>query len=61
MTTTEINMIVESVKLIIKDNVMFMKGKYDLKRCIKTLEDYMQVTGIKSDHRTEWSLHHFIV
>ena len=61
MTATDIDMIVEAVKPIIKDNVMFMKGKYDLKRCIETLEDYMQATGMKSDHRVEGSLHHFIV
>ena len=61
MTATDIDLIVESVKPIIKDSVMFMKGKYDLKRCIETLEDYMQATGMKSDHRVEGSLHHFIV
>ena len=61
MTATDIDLIVESVKPIIKDNVMFMKGKYDLKRCIETLEDYMQATGMHSDHRVEGSLHHFIV
>jgi len=61
MTTTDIDLIVESVKPIIKDSVMFMKGKYDLKRCIETLEDYMKSTGIQSDHRVEGSLHHFIV
>lgn len=61
MTATEIDMVVEAVKPIIKDNVMYMKGKYDLKRCIEALEDYMQATGMHSDHRTEGSLHHFIV
>ena len=61
MTATDIDMIVESVKPIIRDNVMFMKGKYDLKRCIEALEDYMQATGMHSDHRVEGSLHHFIV
>ena len=61
MSTTDIDMIVEAVKPIIKDNVMFMKGKYDLKRCIETLEDYMQATGMNSDHRMEGSLHHFII
>lgn len=61
MTATDINLIVESVKPVIKDSVMFMKGKYDLKQCIETLEDYMQATGMKSDHRIEGSLHHFVV
>ena len=57
----DINMIVEILKPVIKDNVLFMKGKYDLKRCIETLEDYMRASGMKSDHRIEGSLHHFIV
>ena len=61
MTATDIDMIVESVKPVIRDSVMFMKGKYDLKRCIETLEDYMQATGMNSDHRVEGALHHFIV
>ena len=61
MTATDIDLIVESVKPIIKDSVMFMKGKYDLKRCIETLEDYMRATGMQSDHRVDGSLHHFIV
>ena len=61
MTATGIDMIVELVKPIIKDNVMFMKGRYDLKRCIEALEDYMQATGMHSDHRIEGALHHFIV
>lgn len=58
---SDINMIVEILKPVIKDNVLFMKGKYDLKRCIETLEDYMRASGMKSDHRIEGSLHHFIV
>lgn len=61
MEGEDINMIVDILKPVIKDNVMFMKGKYDLKRCIETLEDYMRASGMKSDHRVEGSLHHFIV
>ena len=61
LTSQDINMIVNILKPIIKDNVMFMKGKYDLKRCIETMEDYMKASGIKSDHRIEGSLHHFII
>jgi hypothetical protein len=61
MTGTDIDLIIESIKPIIRDNVMFMKGSYDLKRCIEALEDYMRSTGMKSDHRTEGALHHFIV
>lgn len=57
----DINMIVDVLKPIIKDNVMFMKGKYDLECCIETLEDYMRASGINSDHRIEGPLHHFII
>ena len=54
----------EIIKVIlptIKDTVLFMKGNYDLKRCIETLEDYMRASGMKSDHRVEGELHHFII
>ena len=61
LESEDVNMIVDVLKPIIKDNVMFMKGKYDLKRCIETLEDYMRASGMKSDHRVEGSLHHFII
>lgn len=61
MEGDDISSIIEVIKPIIKENVMFMKGKYDLKRCIETLEDYMKTSGMKSDHRTEGSLHHFII
>ena len=61
MDGRDINMIVDLLKPVIKDNVMFMKGKYDLKRCIETLEDYMRASGMKSDHRIEGALHHFII
>ena len=56
-----INEIIKSVLPIIKDSVLFMKGKYDLKHCIETLEDYMRASGMKSDHRIEGELHHFII
>ncbi len=61
LESSDVNMIVNVLKLIIKDNVLFMKGKYDLKRCIETLEDYMRASGMQSDHRVEGSLHHFII
>jgi len=53
--------IIKLVHPIIKNSVMYMKGGYDLKRCIETLEDYMQAAGMKSDHRIEGNLHHFII
>ena len=61
MGAEEINTIINLIKPTIKDTVMFIKGKYDLKRCIETLEDYMRASGMKSDHRIEGALHHFII
>ncbi|MEW6043097.1 MAG: hypothetical protein AB1608_02430 [Thermoproteota archaeon] len=58
---SEINEIVDVIKPIIKESVMFMKGKYDLKRAIETLEDYMRASGMNSDHRVEGAVHHFII
>lgn len=53
--------IIDEIKPAIKESVMFMKGKYDLKRCIETLEDYMRASGLVSDHRIEGEIHHFII
>ncbi|CAD6368706.1 conserved hypothetical protein [metagenome] len=61
MNGQDINEIIKVVLPLIKDTVLFMKGKYDLKRCIETLEDYMKASGMKSDHRIEGELHHFII
>lgn len=61
MTGEDIGDVLEVIVPLIKESVMFMKGKYDLKRCIETLEDYMRATGMKSDHRIEGALHHFII
>jgi hypothetical protein len=58
---SEINEIIDVIKPIIKESVLFMKGKYDLKRAIETLEDYMHASGMKSDHRVEGAIHHFII
>ena len=41
--------------------MLFIKGGYDLKRTIETLEDYMRSSGMESDHRIEGELHHFII
>jgi hypothetical protein len=61
MDGKNINEIIKTILPIIKDSVLFMKGTYDLKRCIETLEDYMRASGMKSDHRIEGGLHHFII
>lgn len=61
MNGDDISKAIDVIKPIIVESVMFMKGKYDLKRCIETLEDYMRSSGMVSDHRIEGSIHHFIV
>lgn len=61
MSSEDINEIINVIKPVIKDTVLFIKGKYDLKRCIETLEDYMHASGMKSDHRVEGALHYFII
>jgi hypothetical protein len=57
----QINQVIESIKPVIKESVLFMKGNYDLKRCIETLEDYMRASGMLSDHRVEGAIHHFVI
>lgn len=57
----QINHVIESIKPVIQESVMFMKGSYDLKRCIETLEDYMRASGMLSDHRVEGAIHHFVI
>ena len=61
MSGDEINKIIDAILPLIKDWVMFMKGNYDLKRAIESLEDYMRASGMISDHRIEGSIHHFII
>ena len=61
MEGDDIDAIISALVPTIKDSVMFMKGSYDLKRCIETLEDYMKASGMKSDHRIEGNIHHFII
>ncbi len=61
MTGKDIDQVVKAVMPLIKDTVMFVKGGYDIKRCIETLEEYIRASGMKSDHRLEGDLHHFII
>ena len=61
MGPEDINGIINVIKPVIKDTVLFIKGRYDLERCIETLEDYMRASGMRSDHRVEGELHHFII
>lgn len=61
MSGKDIESILKVMMPMIKESVLFMKGKYDLQSCIETLEDYMKASGMKSDHRIEADLHYFIV
>jgi hypothetical protein len=61
MSGENIHEIIKIVLPLIKDTVLFMKGTYDLKQCVEILEDYMHASGMKSDHRIEGELHHFII
>ncbi len=61
MKGEQIDATIKAILPLIKDTVMFVKGSYDLKRCIETLEDYMRASGMKSDHRIEGDIHHFII
>ena len=53
--------LVDGIFPVFQEAVMMIKGKYDLKRCIETLEDYMQTTGMVSDHKVEGQVHIFTV
>jgi hypothetical protein len=57
----QIAQVIEAIRPVITESVLFMKGKCDLKRCIESLEDYMRASGMKSDHRVEEAMHHFII
>ena len=57
----DIDEMINVIKPVIKESVLFMKGSYDLKRCVESLEDYMRASGMNSDHRIEGNIHHFII
>ena len=57
----DIDEIITMIFPMIKDTVLFMKGGYDLKRCVETLEDYMRASGMNSDHRLEGDIHIFLI
>lgn len=57
----DIDEIINVVFPMIKNNVMYIKGGYDLERCIETLEDYMRASGMNSDHRIDGEIHTFII
>jgi len=57
----DIDEIINVMFPMIKNHVLFIKGGYDLERCIETLEEYMRASGMNSDHRKEGELHSFII
>lgn len=57
----DIDQIITLMFPMIKDVVLFIKGGYDLKRCVETLEDYMRASGMNSDHRVEGDTHVFLI
>lgn len=46
---------------LMKDQILFMKKSYDLWTVLSVLQEYMKVSGIKSDHRTEGTGRHVFV
>lgn len=46
---------------LIKDSVLFMKREYNLWVVLAVLEEYMKVSGIKADHKTEGSRKHVFI
>jgi hypothetical protein len=46
---------------LMKDSVLFMKNKYNLWVVLAVLQEYMKVSGIKSDHRMEGSGKHIFI
>ena len=57
----DIDEIITAIFPMIKDTVLFIKGGYDLKRCVETLEDYMRASSMNSDHRIEGEDHIFLI
>ena len=46
---------------LMKESVLFMKNKYNLWIVLGVLEEYMKVSGVKSDHRMEGASNHVFV
>ncbi len=61
MSSKDIDEIITLIFPMIEDTVLFIKGGFDLKRCIETLEDYMRASGMNSDHRVEGDKHIFLI
>jgi macrodomain Ter protein organizer (MatP/YcbG family) len=46
---------------LIKDSVLFMKKHYNLEVVLSVLEEYMNVSGIKADHKVEGPRKHVFI
>lgn len=46
---------------LMKDSVLFMKRQYNLWVVLAVLEEYMKVSGIKAEHKTEGSRKHVFI
>ncbi len=46
---------------LMKDSVLFMKRQYNLWAVLSVLQEYMKVSGIKSDHKIEGSCKHVFI
>lgn len=46
---------------LMKDQVLFMKKNYDLWTVLSVLQEYMKVSGIKSDHKIEGANSHVFI
>ena len=46
---------------LIKDSVLFMKKHYNLEVVLSVLEEYMEVSGIKADHKVEGHRKHVFI
>ncbi len=46
---------------LMKDSVLFMKKQYNLWVVLSVLQEYMKVSGIKSDHKIEGSRKHVFI
>lgn len=47
---------------LMKESVLFMRGRYDIWAVLEVLEEYMKASGVASDHKKQGSgLHTFVV
>jgi len=57
----QLDNLVDVIYPIISDSTIFAKGSTDIEQTIEMLEDYMRASHMKSDHRIEGTIHHFVI